>query len=103
MGIVQWIAQLVGEFGEGVWSVASGVAAWGIGLLADLIIVLSAALPDDPLEIPQVAEQWETGLSWLNYWVPVGQIAAMLAAWVAAVIAFHAFRYILARFEGGTL
>lgn len=103
MGILTWIAEQVGIFGEGVWSVASGVAAWGVGLLADLIIVLSAALPDDPFTLPELASQWETGLGWLNWWVPVGQIAAVIAAWAAAVVAFYAFRYILARFQGGTL
>lgn len=87
---------LAQEFGDGVWSVASGLIGWLFGALADVIIMFSAALPNgDLLQLPQVIEQWETGLGWLNWWMPVGQLAALLAAWVAATIAYYVFQFIL--------
>lgn len=89
------LGSLASELGDGVFSVASGILAWAIGLIADLILVLSAALPDDPFTLPQVAADWELGLSWLNWFVPVGQIAVLLAAWVAATLAYYAFQFIL--------
>ena len=46
--VLEFLGGLALEFGDGVWSVASGILAWGIGMIADLLLVLSAALPDDP-------------------------------------------------------
>lgn len=93
--MLELLGGLATELGEGVWSVASGLIGWLIGVVADLILTLSAALPDDPMKLPEVAADWEQGLSWLNWFVPVGQIAALLAAWVAATVAYYAFQFIL--------
>lgn len=93
--MLEFLGGLAAEFGDGVFSVASGILAWGIGLIADLILTLSAALPDDPFTLPEVAADWELGLSWLNWFVPVGQIAALLGVWVAATIAYYMFQFVL--------
>lgn len=94
--MIEFLGGLASTFGEGVWDVASGVLGWLIGVVADLIIVLSAALPDgDLMQLPAVGEMWETGLGWLNWWLPIGQLAALLATWIAATIAYYAFQFIL--------
>lgn len=94
--MIDFLGNLAVELGDSVWSVASGVIGWLFGLLADLILVLSAALPDGGIwELPEVAAQWETGLGWLNWWLPIGQIAAALAVWAAATVAYYTFQYIL--------
>lgn len=94
------IWQAVGTFGEGVLGTVSGVVAFGIGLLADLILTLAAALPEDPFDLPVVAGQWEQGLAWLNWWLPIGQIAALLAAWAVAQLAYLSFSVILKKLGG---
>lgn len=93
--MLEFLGNLAVQFGDGVWSVASGVLAWAIGFVAELIIMLSAALPNDPFTFPEVIEQWETGLEWLNWFVPVGQIAAIMGVWIAATVAYYAFQFIL--------
>lgn len=98
--MLDWVAWGMGWFGEGVAETFSGLVAWGIGLIADLLITLSAALPSDPFELPQVAEQWETGLAWLNWWLPIGQIVALLAAWAAANIAYITFSWVIRKYAG---
>lgn len=93
--MLEFLGGLAVEFGDGVWSVASAVLAWGIGLIADLILVLSAALPDDPFTLPEVAADWELGLSWLNWFVPIGQMAALMGVWVVATISYYTFQFVL--------
>lgn len=84
------------ELGDAVWDLAAGTVGWLFGFLADMIILLSAALPDgDLMQLPQVIGQWETGLGWLNWWMPVGQLVALLTTWVAATVAYYVFQYIL--------
>lgn len=80
-------------FGSSALDVIAGGLAWLVGLLADLMLVLSAALPDDPFQLPQVAGQWETGLGWLNWWLPIGQIGVCLTAWVGATVAYYIFQF----------
>lgn len=85
---------LFDKFGEGVWSVVGGALGWVVGTLATLIINLSAALPDNIFELPTVISSWETGLCWLNWFVPVAQLEAMLVAWVGATVAFYGARFV---------
>lgn len=101
--VFEFLGNLALEFGDGVWSVASGLLAWGIGMIADLLLVLSAALPDDPFQLPQVAADWELGLSWLNWFIPVGQLAALLGVWVAATVGYYAFQFILKQMAAAKL
>lgn len=82
------------QFGEGVWGVVGGVVGWLVGVVADLIIALSAALPSNIFDLPQVIGNWETGMGWLNWFVPVGQLKALLVAWVAATVAFYGTRFV---------
>lgn len=93
--MIDFLSQLAMELGEGVWSVAAGLVGWAMGLLADLIILLSAVLPETLFELPQLAGMWETGLGWLNWFVPIGQMEAVLAAWAAATVGYYTFQYIL--------
>lgn len=81
-------------FGEGVWGVVGGALGWLVGVVADLIIALSAALPDNIFEFPQVIGNWETGMGWLNWFVPVSQLKALLIAWVAATVTFYGTRFV---------
>ena len=100
MGLIGTLGDLALEFGDSVFSVAAGLIGWLVGMLADLILILSAALPADFAELPTLAAGWETGLGWLNWWVPVGQIALVIAAWAAATVAYYAYKFIL-RHAGG--
>ena len=88
------LADAAVKFGESAIDVAAGGVAWVLGTLADLLIVLSAALPDGGIwELPEVGGMWEHGLGWLNWWLPIGQLAAILAAWVAATVAYFVFQF----------
>lgn len=101
--MLDFLGGLAVELGDGVWSVASGVLSWLFGMVASFIISLSAALPDDPLHLPEVFAQWETGIEWLNWFVPVGQIAAIMAAWVAATVSYYVFQFILKQLAAAKL
>lgn len=101
--MLEFLGGLALELGDGVWSVVSGVIGWVFGALASIIIALSAALPDDPIRMPEVVQDWELGLSWLNWFVPVGQIAVLMAAWVAATISYFFFQFILKQIANSKL
>lgn len=93
--MIDFLGGLVLDFGDAVFDVAAGLLGWLVGFVANVIIMLSAALPSDPFQLPEVMTEWETGLEWLNWFVPVGQIAAIIGAWVAATVAYYAFQFIL--------
>lgn len=92
---------IIGALGDAVWywgadalDVIAGGIGWVVGLLANFIIFLSAALPDGNLaELPQALNTWDTGLMWLNWWLPIDQLAAVMAAWVAATIVYFVFQF----------
>lgn len=88
--------------GSGVWAVVGGVCGWVVGCVASFVLILSAALPGDIFQLPAVVGGWETGMGWLNWFVPVGQIELLLVAWVAATLAYwvakHVFEFVAARF-----
>lgn len=101
MDLVGTIGDLVFRFGVSAFDVIAGGIGWVVGLAADLLIIISAALPDGGIfELPEVAGQWETGLGWLNWWLPIGQIAAVMAAWLAAVLVYYAWQLKLRKFVG---
>ena len=93
--MIGFLGDLVLNFGDSVWDVCAGLLGWLVGFLASLITLLSASLPADPFQFPEVISEWNTGLSWLNWFVPIGQISAILAAWIAATIAYFTFQFIL--------
>ena len=80
--------------GSGVWSVAGGVVGWVVGTVASFLLMVTAALPYDIFNLPTVVGSWEVGVSWLNWFVPIGQIELLLVAWVAATLAYYAAKYI---------
>lgn len=93
MDIIGTLGDFVLTFGMDAFDVAAGALGWLIGLAADLLIVISAALPDGGfLELPEIAGIWETGLGWLNWWLPIGQIAAILGTWLGATLAYYFFQ-----------
>ena len=76
MDLLGIISDAVLRFGDSVVDVLAGAIGWVVGTLADLIILLSAALPDGGIwELPAVGGIWEQGLGWLNWWLPIGQLA----------------------------
>lgn len=102
MDLFDILTDFVFRFGSDALDVIAGGIGWLVGVAADLLLVISAALPDGGfLELPEVAGQWETGLGWLNWWLPIGQIAAVLAAWLAAVLVYYAWQLKIRTFLNG--
>lgn len=68
-----------------------------IGILADAVVKFGESAIDVAAggiwELPEVGGMWEHGLGWLNWWLPIGQLAAILAAWVAATVAYFVFQF----------
>lgn len=94
MDLVGLLGDAVLTFGTEALDVVAGGIGWLVGLVADLLIVLSAALPDGGIaELPEIAGMWEQGLGWLNWWCPVGQLAAIVGAWVASTIVYFFFKF----------
>lgn len=91
---MEFLLELWETFGDGVFSFVGGVIGWCVGMLAQGILMLASALPDNFLELPAVLDSWDTGLCWLNWFVPIGEMEAMLLAWVAATIVFYSSRYV---------
>lgn len=58
-----------------------------------LISSFVSALPESPFR--QVSGSLGMWASWLNYFVPVGQMVSMLAAYTGAVAIWYGVRWIL--------
>lgn len=85
---------LIEVFGDGALNAIGGVIGWVVGWITQGILVLVASLPDNPFELPTVISATETGLSWLNWFVPVSGITTLLIGWVSATITFYMSRFI---------
>ena len=53
------------------------------------------ALPDDPFKLPAVIGAWDTGIAWLNWFVPVTGILEIMALWCTATLSYYVGRYAL--------
>lgn len=96
--IIGGILELANKFGSGVFDVVGGLFGWLVGQAASFLVFLSSALPSNPLDLSGFVDNivnWETGLSWLNWWLPIGQIATLLGAWVLATLAYYTARIAL--------
>lgn len=97
-GIIGGVLGLANRFGDKVFDAVGGVLGWLFGQLANFVTFLSAALPDNPLDIAQFFENleaWNRGLCWLNWFIPINQISALLAGWVAATLVYYTGRIVL--------
>lgn len=95
--MLQTVLDLAGEFGEGVYGAVGGLLGWLVGMFANFVLFVAAALPSNPLDLAgflQNLEDWSMGISWLNWFVPIGNIETMMVAWVGATLAFYMSRYI---------
>jgi hypothetical protein len=93
-----WLFNLVGMFGDGVYSAVAGLAAFLAGVVMDNLNVMLAGLPGDIFQVPTVVGSWETGIRWLNWFVPVGQMAATVAVWASATVTFYVGKWALRLF-----
>lgn len=100
--VFDFLNGLADTLGAGVWSVAGGVIGWVVGTVASVLLMVAAALPYDIFNLPTVIASWEVGVGWLNWFVPVGELELLLAAWVAATLAYftarNVFNFIAERF-----
>lgn len=102
MSILQMILDLATQFGDGVYDAVGGFFGWVVGMFANFVLFVASALPSNPLDLAgmiQNAENWNNGIRWLNWFVPIGNIQLMLIAWTAATIAFYGARFVF-RFIG---
>ena len=66
------------------------------GLFNMLFGWLAGLLPDSPFaDAAQVTEGMHTGLAWLNWFFPVGEMLALCTAWVLACLAVTAVKVAL--------
>lgn len=65
-----------------------------LGLIGKAVSWLADVLPESPFiaAVGELGSGFEVGLAWLNTFVPVGQIAAMVTAWAVALVAVVAVR-----------
>lgn len=92
--MLEFLFGLVETFGEGALNAIGGVIGWVIGWIAQGILIFAAMLPDNIFNMPNVTVAMETGLMWLNWFVPVGGIVGLLTAWVTATTAFYMGRFV---------
>lgn len=94
MDLPGMLLDAVWEYGSDALDVVAGGIGWLFGMVADFIVFLSAALPDGNLaELPEALNNWDTGLMWLNWWLPIDQLAAVMAAWVAATLVYFVYQF----------
>jgi len=89
------LVDLVGMFGDGVYSAISGVVSFFLGVIGDSLMVLINALPDDPFILPQVVGTWDTAMSWLNWFVPITGLVELLGIWASATLTYYVGRWAL--------
>lgn len=95
--MLEMVLGLADTLGTGVFDAVGGIIGWLVGFLASFVLFVAAALPANPFDLEQYMQNlvnWETGISWLNWFVPIGTIELIMTAWVAATLAYYASRYV---------
>lgn len=95
--MLEMILTLGDALGTAVFDAVGGIIGWFVGFLASFVLFVAAALPANPFDIGQFVQNhinWQTGMMWLNWFVPVGTIEVIMVAWVAATLAYFASRYV---------
>lgn len=92
--MLEFLFGLVEVFGDGALNAIGGVIGWVVGWIAQGILIMAAGLPENILEYPQVTAQVETGLAWLNWFVPLSGIVQLLTVWVVATTTFYGARFV---------
>lgn len=66
------------------------------GLLGKLCSWLADVLPESPFSsaLGSIPESASVGVAWLNTFVPVSQIVALVTAWAAALVAVVVIRFV---------
>lgn len=71
------------------------------GLVGGLVRLLSSVLPDSPFaSFADSIDTLRTGLGWLNFFVPVGDMMLIFGAWLAALLVWAAMHFVLTRALG---
>lgn len=64
-----------------------------ISILSGIFGFLGGFLPNDPFsDYLQTFDNLRLGLSWLNWFFPIGQMLALLALWIGACVLITAVR-----------
>lgn len=74
------------------------IANWFLDFIYDLASVILLILPDSPFQNPEFTqglEPFKDIMSNINYFLPIGTIVKITAAYVAAVTIWYVVRWVL--------
>ena len=70
-------------------------------LLSGILGFLNSVLPDSPFaDVLQGAQDLQTGLAWLNWLVPIGDLLGIFVAYLAVLLLWAAADYVLSKANG---
>lgn len=67
-----------------------------VGFLRSVLGGIVSLLPQSPFEqFYSTFSLLQTGLGWLNWFVPVGSLLAIMLVWLVAIAGYYAYRALL--------
>ena len=71
-----------------------------VDFFSNLVTTLSSVLPESPFSNLQIGQGVQNALGWLNWLVPVGDMAALFAVWLAAALIIAVVSFALKKGKG---
>lgn len=70
------------------------IANWIIDLIYTIIMSILNILPDSPLRF-SLDENFKTYIAYVNYFIPLGTLVAILVSYTAAVAVWYGIRWVM--------
>lgn len=75
--------------------------SWISSLLSGILGFFNSVLPDSPFaDVLQGSEDLQTGLAWLNWLMPIGDMLGIFLAYLAVLLVWAAVDFALSKAEG---
>ena len=75
--------------------------SWLASLLSGILGFFNDVLPDSPFtDVLQGSNDLQTGLAWLNWLIPVGDMLGIFLAYLAVLLVWAAVDFALSKAEG---
>lgn len=73
----------------------NGIWNWIVDVVNDIISAVMFILPDSPFANIEIPEEVTQILGYVNYFVPIGAMLAIAAAWLSAIGIYYLVQTIL--------
>lgn len=73
----------------------NGVWNWIVDVVNNIVSAVLFLLPDSPFANIEIPEEVTQILGYVNYFVPIGAMLAIAAAWLSAIVIYYLVQTIL--------